>query len=91
MCSARRFPKVAPRPDRRHQPARAVEYEAKLDAARALEPELSEEAYEDYLASKARPPASVLALTASAFVLVSLFCLTYEFLRGALRRALKDS
>ena len=62
---------------------------AKLDAARALDPELSEEAYEDYLASKARPPASVLALTASAFVLVSLFCLTYELLRGTLGHALK--
>ena len=61
---------------------------AKLDAARSLEPELSEEAFEDDLAGKARPPASVLALSVSAFVLVSLFCLTYEVLRDALRRAL---
>jgi len=62
---------------------------AKLDAARALEPELSERAYEEHRASEARPPASVLGLTASALVLVSLFCLTYEVLRGVLRRALE--
>ncbi len=62
---------------------------ATLDAARVPEPELSEEAYEDHLASEARPPASLLALTASAFVLVSLFFLAYELLRGALRRVLE--